>query len=547
MPAAKPGADATAAARDARRLSTLLEMSQALSGTLNLKAAMQRVLATLIRHHSVVRGMVTLLRDGELLVEAIEGFEDRARAVRFKVGEGITGKVVESGRPIVVPRVSREPAFLNLAPRRPDHPKQELSFVCVPIMMNRAAVGALAVDLRFKPERDYDSSVKFFGIVSSMIAQALNVQRLVEEERRRLLDENTHLRQELRERYDFSNIIGTSGPTRQMYEQVAQVAQTNTTVLIRGESGTGKELIAHAIHYNSLRAKKPFVKVSCAALPDTLIESELFGYEKGAFTGAAGRKKGRFEMAEGGTLFLDEIGDINLSTQVKLLRVLQEREFERLGGTDSVKVNVRLIAATNKDMEKAIADGTFREDLYYRLNVFTIFVPPLRDRKADLLLLADHFLEKFSREHGKVIKRISTPAIDMLMAYHWPGNVRELENALERAVLVCDGAVIHGHHLPPSLQTADSSGTVTRVSLKDAVAGFERDLIQDALKTTRGNRAKAARLLDTTERILNYKVRGYGIDVRRFRTPDMVRRQPLDAAADPHRETRDVQPAISSQ
>ena len=351
---------------------------------------------------------------------------------------------------------------------------------------------------------------------------------MVEEERRRLLDENTHLRQELRERYDFSNIIGTSGPTRQMYEQVAQVAQTNTTVLIRGESGTGKELIAHAIHYNSLRAKKPFVKVSCAALPDTLIESELFGYEKGAFTGANARKKGRFEMAEGGTLFLDEIGDINLSTQVKLLRVLQEREFERLGGTETVKVNVRMIAATNKDMEKAIADGTFREDLYYRLNVFTIFVPPLRERKADMLLLADHFLEKFSREHGKVIKRISTPAIDMLMAYHWPGNVRELENALERAVLVCDGAVIHGHHLPPSLQTADSSGTVTRVSLKDAVAAYERDLIQDALKTTRGNRAKAARLLDTTERILNYKVRGYGIDVRRFKTPEVGRRGPTE-------------------
>jgi Nif-specific regulatory protein len=309
-----------------------------------------------------------------------------------------------------------------------------------------------------------------------------------------------------------------------MYEQVAQVAQTNTTVLIRGESGTGKELIAHAIHYNSLRAKKPFVKVSCAALPDTLIESELFGYEKGAFTGATARKKGRFEMAEGGTLFLDEIGDINASTQVKLLRVLQEREFERLGGTDTVRVNVRVIAATNKDMEKAIADGTFREDLYYRLNVFTIFVPPLRDRKADMLLLADHFLEKFSREHGKVIKRISTPAIDMLMSYHWPGNVRELENALERSVLVCDGAVIHGHHLPPSLQTADASGTVTRVTLKDAVAAFERDLILDALKTTRGNRAKAARLLDTTERILNYKVRGHSIDPRRFKSHESARR-----------------------
>jgi Nif-specific regulatory protein len=523
MPAAKTP-DPSTTTRDARRLSTLLEISQALSGTLNLKSSMQRVLQILIRHHGVVRGMVTLLREGELHVEAIEGFDDRARAVSFRVGEGITGQVVQSGKPIVVPRISKEPEFLNRMPRRADLARHELSFICVPIVVQRTTAGTLAVDLKFKPERDYESSVKFFGIVSSMIAQALNVQRLVEEERRRLVDENTHLRQELRERYDFSNIIGTSGPTRQMYEQVAQVAQTNTTVLIRGESGTGKELIAHAIHYNSLRAKKPFVKVSCAALPDTLIESELFGYEKGAFTGANARKKGRFELAEGGTIFLDEIGDINASTQVKLLRVLQEREFERLGGTDSVRVNVRVIAATNKDMEKAIADGTFREDLYYRLNVFTIFVPPLRDRKADMLLLADHFLEKFSREHGKVIKRISTPAIDMLMSYHLPGNVRELENALERSVLVCDGQVIHGHHLPPSLQTAEGSGTVTRVSLKDAVEGFERDLIQDALKTTRGNRAKAARLLDTTERILNYKVRNLGVDVRRFRPTDAGRR-----------------------
>jgi Nif-specific regulatory protein len=297
---------------------------------------------------------------------------------------------------------------------------------------------------------------------------------------------------------------------------MSQVAATNTTVLIRGESGTGKEMVAHAIHYNSPRANKPFIKISCAALPDSLIESELFGYEKGAFTGAETRKKGRFELAEGGTLFLDEIGDINVTTQVKLLRVLQEHEFERLGGTETIKVNVRMVAATNKDIERAIAAGTFREDLYYRLNVFPIFVPPLRERKADLLLLVDHFLEKFSSEHHKSIKRISTPAIDMLMSYHWPGNVRELENTLERSVLMCDGQVVHGHHLPPSLQTAEASGTVTRVSLSDAVAGFEKDLIQDTLKTTRGNRAKAARLLDTTERVLNYKVRKYAIDVKRF-------------------------------
>jgi Nif-specific regulatory protein len=433
------------------------------------------------------------------------------------MGEGITGRVVETSKPVVVPRVSREPAMLNRAARRTDGDDQELSFICVPISLNRRAVGALGIDLRYKAERDFDSSLKFFGLVASMIAQAVKIQRLIEEDKRRLVDENEHLRQELRDKYDFSNIIGTSGPVRQVYEQVAQVATTNTTVLIRGESGTGKELIAHAIHYNSLRAKKPFVKVSCAALPESLIEAELFGHEKGAFTGAEARKKGRFELAEGGTLFLDEIGDVNLSTQVKLLRVLQEREFERVGGTETIKVNVRLIAATNKDMEVALAEGSFREDLYYRLNVFTIFVPPLRDRKADLLLLADHFLEKFSREHGKSIKRISTPAIDMLVSYHWPGNVREMENALERSVLMCEGQVVHAHHLPPSLQTAEASGTVTRVSLADAVVAYEKDLIQDALKTTRGNRAKAARLLDATERILNYKIRKYAVDVRRFK------------------------------
>jgi Nif-specific regulatory protein len=504
--------------REARRLSTLLEVSQALSGTLNIKSAFHRVLEILGRHHGAIRSMVVLLRDGgELFVEASDGLDRPGQTVQYRIGEGITGRVVETGKPIVVPRVSREPAMLNRAARRSDSDDQELSFVCVPILLNRRAVGALGVDLRYKPERDFESSVKFMGVVASMLAQAVKIQRLVEEDKRRLVDENEHLRQELRDKYDFSNIIGTSGPVRQVYEQVAQVASTNTTVMIRGESGTGKELIAHAIHYNSLRAKKPLVKVSCAALPESLIEAELFGHEKGAFTGAEARKKGRFELAEGGTLFLDEIGDINLSTQVKLLRVLQEREFERVGGTETIKVNVRLIAATNKDMELALSQGTFREDLYYRLNVFTIFVPPLRDRKADLLLLADHFLEKFSREHGKSIKRISTPAIDMLVSYHWPGNVREMENALERAVLMCEGQVVHAHHLPPSLQTAEASGTITRVSLEDAVIAYEKDLIQDALKTTRGNRAKAARLLDATERILNYKIKKYSVDVRRFK------------------------------
>ena len=319
-------------------------------------------------------------------------------------------------------------------------------------------------------------------------------------------------------RYDFSRIIGSSGRMRQVCEQITQVARARTTVLLRGESGTGKELIAHAIYESSPRAAKPFIKVSCAALPDTLIESELFGFEKGAFSGAFARKPGRFDLAEGGTLFLDEIGEVSLATQVKLLRVLQEREFDRLGGTAPVKVNVRLIVATNKDLEKAIAAGTFREDLHYRLNVFTIFLPPLRERKPDILQLADYFLEKYSIEHDRAIKRLSTPAIDMLAAYHWPGNVRELANVIERAVIVCDCSVIHGHHLPPTLQTPEATGTVPDVSLEASVRAYEKDLITDALKTTRGNQAKAAKLLRSTERIINYKVQKYGIDCERFRS-----------------------------
>lgn len=505
---------------EVRRLSTLLEISQALSGTVNLTPALHKVLEILEKHHGMIRGAVTLQNEDskELYVEAANGLPAPGRKISFKMGEGITGRVVESGRSVVVPQISQEPLFLNRTVDRKDITKQELSFICVPVQLNRKTVGALGVDMKFKKDHNFDRTVRFLKVVASMIGQALKVHNLVEAERQRLLSENIQLRQELKERYDFSNIIGNSGPMRQVYEQVAQVAHTNTTVLVRGESGTGKELIAHAIHYNSLRAKKPFVKVSVAALPETLIETELFGHEKGAFTGAQGRKKGRFEMAEGGTLFLDEIGDLNPSTQVKLLRALQEREFERVGGTETIKVNVRLIAATNKDLEKAITDGAFREDLYYRLNVFTIFIPALRERKPDVLLLADFFLGKYAMEHGKNIKRISTPAIDMLMSYHWPGNVRELENTIERAVLVCDGNVIHAHHLPPTLQTAEASGTVVGVSLEEAVDAYEKDIIQDALKTTRGNRSKAARLLNSTERIINYKIDKHEIDCSRFKT-----------------------------
>jgi len=507
-------------AGEVRKLSTLLEASQALASTPDLKEGLRRVLDILGRHHGAIRSTVVLLNDetGDVELEAWAGDVSPRKRVRYRVGEGITGQVVATGKTIVVPRVSREPTFLNRAADRPELRDRELSYVSAPVTLEGKTIGALGIDLLFKPDRDFDRSAKFLGVVASMIAQAVRVHRLIEADRKRLVDENRHLRQELKERYDFSNLVGTSGPMRQVYEQIAQVARTNTTVLLRGESGTGKELIAHALHYNSTRLKKPFIKVSCAALPHDLIESELFGYEKGAFTGAQTSKKGRFELADGGTLFLDEIGELNPSTQIKLLRVLQEREFERLGSTETIRANIRLVAATNKDLEKAIAAGEFREDLYYRLNVFAIYVPPLRERKPDITLLADYFVEKFSREHGKSVKRIATPAIDMLASYHWPGNVRELANVIERAVVVCEGQVLHAHHLPPTLQTAEASGTAQTTSFSDSMAAFEKDALQDALKSARGNRAKAARLLSTTERIFNYRVRKYGIDWRRFKT-----------------------------
>jgi Nif-specific regulatory protein len=504
--------------RELRKLTSLLQVSQALSGTLDLRPALQEVFDLFVRHHEALGSLVVLgnRESRELQIEAAEGLGRPGHQAKLLVGQGAIGKVIESGKQVVVPRLSMEPALAQQLGVRLGA-GEERSFLCMPITIDRQAVGALGVCIKFDAGRNYERSTKFFSVVASMIGQAVKVQRLVAAQHRRLVTENARLKQELREGYDFSSIIGNSGSMQRVYESVAQVARTNTTVLIRGESGTGKELIAQAIHYNSLRAKKPFIKVSCAALPETLIESELFGYEKGAFTGAQDRRKGRFELAQGGTLFLDEIGDVHLPTQVKLLRVLQEREFERLGGTEAVKVNVRLVTATNKDMEQAIAQGTFREDLFYRLNVFVIYIPPLRERKPDVLLLADHFLQRFSQEHGKDIRRIATPAIDMLTSYHWPGNVRELQNVLERAVLVCDGQVIHAHHLPPTLQTAEASGTVMNVSLDEAVAAYERDLLQDALKSARGNRAKAARLVRTTDRIFNYKVRQLGIDWKRFK------------------------------
>src|SRR5215204_2098881 len=479
------------------------------------KSNLSSALEVLAEKFAVTRSFLLIhqAETDKLIPIAVNGLDaSDFRRLENKAEKSLFRTVFESGKPVTLPRLSFEPTLSFLY-----KPEQETNLIVLPIKLENKTIGVFAAEFEYREKFNFEQHKLFLEIVVSLVAQAFKIENAVSAEKQKLADENSHLRQELKEKYDFSQIIGNSGPMRHIYDQVSQVARSNTTVLLRGESGTGKEMIAHAIHYNSLRSKQPFIKVNCAALPETLIESELFGYERGAFTGADRRKKGRFEMANGGTIFLDEIGDLPPQTQIKLLRVLQEREFERLGGTETIKVNVRLITATNKNLEEAIAGGTFREDLFYRLNVFTIFLPPLRERKSDILLLAEHFLAKFEREHGKEIKRISTPAIDMLASYHFPGNVRELENVIERAVLVCDEQVIHGHHLPPTLQTAEVSGTVTEVSLTAAIEAYERDLIQDALKSTRGNVAKAAKMLGSTERILGYKIKKYGIAPKRFR------------------------------
>jgi Nif-specific regulatory protein len=513
--------------KSSEELALLFEITQILNAPGPLARNLQEILEILAQTLGMERGTITILNPetNEIQIEVAQGLSAEARRRgRYKLGEGVTGRVVESGEPMVVPRVSQEPLFLNRTRSR-GREKEELSFICVPIKINHQTIGALSVDRRYQ-DLNLDRDVRLLTIIASIIAQAGNNLLLLDREKDALRDENLKLKGALKARYRVGNLVGTSSRMRQVFEMITRVAPSNATILIRGESGTGKELVANAIHYNSRRAHKPFIKVNLAALPETLVESELFGHEKGAFTGALSRKSGRFELAQGGTIFLDEIGDLSPTVQLKLLRVIQEREFTRLGGTATLKADVRILAATHRDLEKLVADGLFREDLYYRLNVFPIYLPPLRERKADIPLLAEHFLVKHAQEQGKSARRLSQTALDILMQYHWPGNVRELENVIERALLVCDGDTILSAHLPPSLQPPSCSYPApiqtgmegkNRLSLAAQVENLERELITEALTVTRGNQSQAAQYLDTSLRILGYKIRRYGLDPRQFR------------------------------
>jgi two-component system NtrC family response regulator len=340
----------------------------------------------------------------------------------------------------------------------------------------------------------------------------LLIQRL--QERRQLISENRSLRQQLVEKFAFTEIVSQSAQMQEVLSTASRVAQTNAPVLIRGESGTGKELIARAIHFNSARSGKPFIAVNCAALNDNLLESELFGHEKGAFTGAEKQRRGRFELADGGTIFLDEIGDISPATQVRLLRVLQEQQFERVGGSETISVDVRVVAATNKNLETAIAEGKFREDLFYRLNVVSVEIPGLRYRREDISLLLDHFLLRFAKEHKRKKLTYSKEAWEQLIRYDFPGNVRELENIVQRSVIFSRGEMITTDDLPVVVRGASQENRQKKEdtgSFPEQIEKLEKDLIFEALRVNGNNQSKAAELLGLSERNLRYRLKKWGV------------------------------------
>jgi Nif-specific regulatory protein len=498
--------------RETRALAMLSEIARQLNaGSDELRGSLQRVLQTVVEQLGMARASLMLKSPTTQAPSTQITWRSADRERSWGGGwpaVEITAEVLDTGGTVVVPRVSQDPRFCPRPIRK--RKDDDFAFLCVPLKFGQEIVGTFNAERAYAPEAILEVDLQLLCIVASMLSHVVHIRRLADAETERAESDSGGA--------PSWSLVGTSKKMHRVFDLVAQVAPSQTTVLLRGESGTGKELVASAIHRRSPREDRSFIKVNCAALPETIIESELFGHERGAFTGATARRKGRFELAKGGTIFLDEVGDLSPTTQVKLMRVLQEREYERVGGMETLRTDVRVIAATNRDLEGMIATGQFRDDLYYRLNVFPIHLPPLRDRRTDILLITDYFIEKYNRVHRKSVRRASTPAIDMLMAYHWPGNVRELENCIERAVLLSTDDVLHGHLLPPTLQTAEASGTDFHGTLKSHLAEVEKSLLLDALKSTRGNMAKAARQLGITERIMGLRVQKYELDPRRFRT-----------------------------
>jgi Nif-specific regulatory protein len=498
-------------------LDFLSSMSALMDSRKDISEILHSALKALSQRLGLRCGTISLLNHSTkvLVIDVAEGLtKEQISLGHYKIGEGVTGRVALSGEPMIIPKTSESQLFLNRTGRRQS---TETSFICVPVKADHEVIGTLSVDRDYSPEADLECDCQLLTILSSMLGQALKIRQSIQRENALLSRENERLRSELEQKFHPDNIIGRSYEMQRVYNQINRVSHTDATVLILGETGTGKELIAHAVHQYSDRADKPFIRVNCAALPESLIESELFGHVRGAFTGALADRKGRFELADGGTIFLDEIGEISPAVQMRLLRVLQEREFERVGDARTRKVDVRVIAATNRDLQQMVKDGKFREDLFFRLYVFPIAVPALRERKSDIRLLAEHFLKIFRERNNKPLLSLGEDVLRRLENYRWPGNVRELENGLEHAVLMAGTEETELLHFPPMLSAIPDPADEPGRGLKAAVDFYEETLISRALSETGGNIAAAARRLQTTERILGYKIRQYGLSSPRRR------------------------------
>jgi Nif-specific regulatory protein len=496
-------------------ITALYEISKLLGSSLNLKSNLRGVMRVLSEYLDMKRGTVAFRNNNEVSIVAAQGMsEDEIRRGRYKLGEGIIGRVAKLGSPIVIPNIGDEPLFLNKTGARKMIKKENIAFLCVPIKFKNEILGVLSVDRLFGSKTiSFEEDLRLLKIIASLIAQFVKLHMEVEKEREAFLEEKEDLKQQLKAKYKVENIIGQSDRMQEVFEAIHRVAPSKANVLLRGESGTGKELVAKAIHYMSQRAKCPFIKFNCASIPEGLLESELFGHEKGAFTGAMSMRKGRFELAGNGTIFLDEIGDLPLALQPKILRVLQEKEFERVGGERTIKADVRLIAATSRDLEGFVADGKFREDLYYRLNVVPVFLPPLRERKEDIPLLAEFFLKKYNKENQRSIS-ISPEVLNVFMNYEWPGNVREIENTIERMVVMSAGKVITMSDLPLNMKDQSIRSRYAaqiKDALPSAIEDIEKTRILDVLQRTGWVQAKAARLLGITPRQIGYKIAKYNI------------------------------------
>lgn len=520
-----------------KEIELLYEIAVMLTSTLEPEKTIEKGMRLLKRHNYLERCAIFLLNDDRSMLElyaSIDLSPQQRMMAKYKLGEGATGMAAESGEPVVIENIHNNIDYLN---KLGNISTSSVSYVAVPLMQDEGVLGVISANIGKDSPLDFDDIVRMLTIVGSLFAGMLATQQRFAKEKESLTELKTYYKDQMLSDHKFENIIGKSSKMQQIFSMLETVAPSDATILVRGETGTGKELIATAVHNLSQRKNGPYIKLNCAAISETLLESELFGHEKGAFTDAKETRKGRFELADGGTLFLDEIGDITPALQVKLLRILQEQEFERVGGNKTVKVNVRLVAATNRNLEEMVKKGEFREDLFYRLNVIPVNLPPLRERYEDVQLLIEHYLRKFMKEHRKQM-HFSKAALELLLDYPWPGNIRELQNTMERIVLICPDGEIEPQMLnhvlpfnyqkmsmppepaaaptpepayiqPPQQEAPTPPPMMTKSSLKE----MEKESIIQALIDNRGIQTKAAAQLGMTARQIGYKIKKYGIDL----------------------------------